>query len=247
MVLSNPLKVPTAVRAGFGGKVLTWQRCVRREGRRRCRHREVESFDARPSERLVPYGRNVLFSGRLTAEQHSPLARMPVQVVERFLSGSNPVERVTTVQTSAEGSFAVRLAPGPSRQVSVAFQGTRTLSRSETAPVSLGVGSEIRMHASSPSARIGGRPVVFSGKVERAGTTIPPDGKAVQLQFRVGRLPWTEFRTVQTDARGRFRYAYAFTDDDSLGVDFEFRALAPSQSGWPYEPAASRPIVVRGT
>jgi hypothetical protein len=102
------------------------------------------------------------------------------------------------------------------------------------------------MHASATSARIGGRPVVFSGKVERAGTTIPPDGKAVQLQFRVGRLPWTEFRTVQTDARGRFRYAYAFTDDDSLGVDFEFRALAPSQSGWPYEPAASRPIVVRG-
>jgi hypothetical protein len=51
---------------------------------------------------------------------------------------------------------------------------------------------------------------------------------------------------VQTDPRGRFRYAYSFSDDDSRGVRFQFRAFAPAQDGWPYEPAGSRPVVVTG-
>jgi hypothetical protein len=68
----------------------------------------------------------------------------------------------------------------------------------------------------------------------------------VQLQFRAAGLPWTEFRTVQTNARGRFRYAYRFSDDDSRGVRFQFRAFVPTQGGWPYEPWGSRPVSVRG-
>ena len=51
---------------------------------------------------------------------------------------------------------------------------------------------------------------------------------------------------MQTDAHGHFRYPYAFSDDDSRGVRFQFRAFAPAQAGWPYEPAASRPVAVTG-
>ena len=51
---------------------------------------------------------------------------------------------------------------------------------------------------------------------------------------------------MQTDARGRFRYAYRFSDDDSRGVRFQFRAYAPAQSDWPYEPGSSRPVAVLG-
>ena len=99
------------------------------------------------------------------------------------------------------------------------------------------------MRASTPVARVGGPPVVFRGRV--AGT-IPPKGKHVQLQFRLPGLPWSEFRTVRTDSRGRFRYAYRFSDDDSRGVRFQFRAFAPAQDDWPYEPGGSRPVAVRG-
>ena len=76
----------------------------------------------------------------------------------------------------------------------------------------------------APPPRVGGAPVVFSGRLARRGARVPPEGLPVALEFRLPGLPWTEFRTVQTDAHGRFRYPYAFSDDDSRGVRFQFRA-----------------------
>jgi hypothetical protein len=96
-------------------------------------------------------------------------------------------------------------------------------------------------------AKIGGPPLVFRGRLVAPSGGIPPTGRSVQLQFRLPGLPWAEFRTVQTDARGRFRYVYRFSDDDSRGARFQFRAYAPAQAGWPYEPGGSRPVIVRGT
>jgi hypothetical protein len=95
-------------------------------------------------------------------------------------------------------------------------------------------------------AEVGGTPVVFRGRVSAGAGEIPPSGKAVELQFRLPGLPWQEFRTVETDRRGRFRYAYRFSDDDSRGVRFLFRAQAIAQDGWPYEPGSSRTVGVRG-
>jgi hypothetical protein len=246
MVLPNPLKVPTAVHAGFGGRALVWQRCARNAGKRRCRREKIESFDRRPTSRAVPYGRGSTFSGRLVAGLDSPLGRMPVQVVEQFEPGSQPTQRVSTVETGADGVFTTHLGPGPSRTVTAVFAGTRTLTRSGGRPVRLAVRSGVRMWASAPVATIGGRPVVFRGKVLAGGATVPADGKSVQLQFRAPGIPWTEFRTIPTDPLGRFEYAYRFTDDDSRGIPFKFRAVAPAQTGWPYEAAGSRPIAVLG-
>ena len=246
MVLSDPLKVQTAVHAGFGGGTLTWPHCERRGGHRRCRQQTIGAFDRRPLTRTVPYGRRIVFSGRLVAGLVSPLARMPVEVVESFDPGSQPSQRVTTVQTDPDGAFSVQLSPGPSRTVTAVFAGTPTLTRSSGQPVRLAILGGVRMRASAPVARIGGRPVVFRGTVSAGGAAIPPDGKSVELQFRLPGTPWAEFRTIQTDRRGRFRYAYGFTDDDSRGVRFQFRAVAPAQGEWPFEPAGSRPVAVRG-
>ena len=57
------------------------------------------------------------------------------------------------------------------------------------------------MHASSASARIGGAPVVFSGRVGDLGAPIPAGGRPVELQFRFPGSEWSEFRTIQTDAK----------------------------------------------
>jgi hypothetical protein len=220
MVLSNPLKATTTLRA---------------------------SFNRRGLARTVPYGRGVLFSGRLTTGTRTGLGGMPVRVVERFADGARPAERVSTVRTGADGTFAIRADPGPSRIIAVAFDGSPTLTRSAGHPLQLGVRSRVRLQASSGVARVGGAPLVFRGRVAAAPGEIPPAGKAVQLQFRLPGLPWAEFRTVQTDRRGRFRYAYRFSDDDSRGARFQFRAYAIKQAGWPYEAAGSRPVIVRGT
>ena len=115
-VLANPLKKQTEIRAGFGGRRLVWQRCSRKHGRRRCRRQEIESFAGRPKVRAVPYGRGVPYAGRLTSASGSSLAGLPVEIVESFDAGSDLPQRTTTVETAADGTFATRLSPGPSRQ-----------------------------------------------------------------------------------------------------------------------------------
>ena len=218
MVLTNPLKTPTALTGGFGGQSPRYQR----------------------------HGSRVVYTGRLTSAAGSGLGRLPVRILETFVAGAHSPRRATTIETAVDGSFHLRLAAGPSRLVEVVFAGTRTLGRSGSDGSRLRVLSGVRMHASSSSARIGGAPVVFSGRLGVTGASMPASGRAVELQFRIPGGKWSEFRTVQTDARGRFRYPYSFSDDDSRGIRFQFRAFAPAQDGWPYEPAGSKPVFVTG-
>jgi hypothetical protein len=150
------------------------------------------------------------------------------------------------VETGPDGTFLTHLPPGPSRSVQVSFAGTKLLTRAGGRTLQLDVRTAVRLDASSASAAIGGAPVIFTGQIAHDDATIPAEGRPVELQFRVGGAPWSEFRTIQTDAHGRFRYPYAFSDDDSHGVRFQFRASAPAQPGWPYAPGTSRPVAVTG-
>jgi hypothetical protein len=245
-VLANPLKKQTEIAAGFGGRRLVWQRCARRGEQRRCRREQLESFASRPAVRAVPYGRGVAYAGRLTSTSGPSLAGLPLEIVETFAAGADLPQRTTTVHSAADGTFVTRLGPGPSRRIEVAFAGNRTLARAAARPVRLDVQGGVRMRTSSGTARIGGAPVVFSGRIGDLGAPIPATGRPVALQFRFPGSEWSEFRTVQTDAHGRFRYPYSFSDDDSRGIRFQFRAYAPEQDGWPYEAAFSRPVFVTG-
>jgi hypothetical protein len=197
--------------------------------------------------RTLRYGRGTWFGGRLVAARRTPLAGMPVRVSERFAAGSVPSERVSTVRTGADGRFGLHLPPGPSRGVSAEVAPTATTYGARSGELVLDVRSHVVFHVSAPTARVGGRPVVFRGRVAAGGVAMPAEGKTVQLQFRLPGLPWREFRGVRSDRQGRFHYAYRFSDDDSRGVRFQFRAYAPAQTGWPFEPAGSLPVSVLGT
>jgi hypothetical protein len=217
MVLVNPLKEAVRLRAGL------------------------------PGDRATPYsyGRRVPYGGRLTTAAGSPLGGLPVQVVESFGPGAAERGRSTKVLTAADGSFSVRLAPGPSRELEARFAGTRTLGSAAAGAARLQVLGSVVLRVSARTARVGGAPIVFSGRVGRRGARLPSSGLPVELRFEVPGGEWSEFRTVRTDARGRFQYAYAFSDDDSRGVRFRFRAYI-SGGDWPYEPAASKAVSVAG-
>jgi 5-hydroxyisourate hydrolase-like protein (transthyretin family) len=224
MVLVNPLKLSAYLEAGFVGKRLITATAKR-----------------------ARFGRRVQFGGRLWTAAGAPAAGLEVAVTESFAAGAEPQERTTFVRTRADGRFGVRLAPGPSREVVASFAGTRTLTRASSGTARLAVPASVRLRASATSARVGGAPVVFSGRVAARGAKAgAATGLAVELQFRFRGGAWSEFRTVETDARGRFRYAYRFSDDDSRGVRFQFRAHVKGREGWPYEPSASRPVIVTG-
>ena len=59
MILSNPIKAPSVLVAGFGGR--QW-----------------------PRTRTLPYGRGIRFSGRLTTGSRRPIEGASVRVVERY-------------------------------------------------------------------------------------------------------------------------------------------------------------------
>jgi hypothetical protein len=220
MVLPSPLKTPVRLGSGFGA-------------------------EPGPRKRPVPYGRWVRYGGRLRTVDGEPVPNAAVTVTETFAAGSAPATRTTLARTGADGSFSLRLAPGPSREVSAGFDGSRLLTRAAGTGRRLRVRGAVRLRSSAAVARIGGAPVVFSGRVGRLGASSLA-GKTIELQFRYPGAGWSEFRTVETNAAGRFRYPYRFSDDDSRGVRFQFRAVVPAHEGWPYERGASRPVLVTG-
>jgi 5-hydroxyisourate hydrolase-like protein (transthyretin family) len=189
--------------------------------------------------------RDSRLAGRLRTLLGVPAAGEKIEIVEVFARGSAASRRITSVRTDADGKFATRLAAGPSREVFALFAGSRTLTRATSEKARLELPTAIRFRASAASARIGGRPVVFSGRVRSVGVARVA-GLPVELQFRFRGSGWREFRTVETDARGRFRYPYRFSDDDSRGVRFQFRAYVKGRERWPYEPGSSRPVAVLG-
>jgi hypothetical protein len=222
MVLPNPLKARASLIAGFG-----------------------DGLDLLP-QRTVQHGSSVTFGGRLTMSSDAPPGGRSLTVIERFDPGAAEQRRATSVTTDDEGRFNVRLGAGPSREVFAVFGGTSAAAGTASRPLRLGVRAAVEMRASALTAAVGGRPIVFRGAVAAAPGELPPGGATVQLQFRAAGLPWSEFRTVQSNGQGRFRYAYRFSDDDSRGVRFRFRAFVPAQREWPYEPVGSRPVAVRG-
>lgn len=185
-------------------------------------------------------------SGRLRRVGGGGLGGQRVAVVETFAAGAEPARRATSQTTDADGSFSLRLAPGPSRDVVAYFAGSPTLTRSRGASAHLGIATGLRLRASAATAVVGGKPVVFGGAVRARGARQAARGLPVELQFRYPGAGWRSFRTVEADRRGRFRYAYRFSDDDSRGVRFQFRAHVKGRKGWPYGPGTSRPVSVTG-
>ena len=203
-------------------------------------------ISASSGRRTVRYGRGLWFGGHLLTGRHTPLQGAAVRVIESFPAGAAPARRVTTVRSDGDGRFGLRLEPGPSRQVSAQAIPTATTRGAASQPLAISVRTRLALRVSSRTARVGGRPIVLRGRIASEGASLPADGKVVQLQFRLPGLPWREFRTVRSDRSGRFRYAYRFSDDDSRGARFQFRAYAPAQAGWPFEPAGSLPVAVLG-
>jgi hypothetical protein len=184
--------------------------------------------------------------GRLHRVGGGGVAQQRVVVVETFAAGAEPQRRTTFRTTDASGAFAMRLGPGPTRDVVAFFAGTATLTRSSGDTAHLGVPTALRLRASTAAAKVGGKQVVFSGAVRSRGARRSVRGLPVELQFRYPGAGWHGFRTIGADRRGRFRYAYRFSDDDSRGVHFQFRAHVKGREGWPYEPGTSRPVTVTG-
>ena len=147
-------------------------------------------------------------------------------------------ELARTVTTQANGRFATRMDAGPSRTLDL-------VNRFNTKKISdrVELDSTVVPTLDIPKKSLtNGQAATFLGRLPGPNA----EGRAVALQARVGRK-WRTFKQLRTDSDGHFHGRYRFTQTSGR-VRYVFRALVKSQSGYPYEPGASRKrkLIVRG-
>jgi 5-hydroxyisourate hydrolase-like protein (transthyretin family) len=147
-------------------------------------------------------------------------------------------ELVSTATTQVNGRFATRLEAGPSRRLDLVYRYNDRV---------LGGRAELDSKV-VPALQIP-KKNLQNGEAARFRGWLPgpnADGRAVALQARVGRK-WRTFKQLRTDTDGRFHGKYKFTQTAGR-VRYIFRALVKRQSGYPFEPGASRKrkVIVTG-
>jgi len=192
----------------------------------------------------VPFAAAAKLSGRLATAGGAGLAGRRLRVVSRPSRGAHSRRRVDRVRTGRHGGFRLRLPPGTSRRVTVAFRGDAGLAGARRAGLVLRVRGGVLLHA-APRSLPTGRVLHLWGRVRSRGAPLPRRGKLVAIQYRereTGR--WRPVLFARSDHGGRFRARYRFRYVSGV-ARIRLRAVALAEERWPYAPGASEPLTVR--
>jgi len=192
----------------------------------------------------IPFGAPALLSGRLTRADGAGIAAKELRVVARPSRGALAETAVLAVATGERGGFELRLAPGPSRQVSVSFPGDAGLEPAGRTSLDLRVRAGIALRA-APLSLETGQAVRLSGRVRTRGAPVPRRGKLVAIQYlEAATHRWRPVLVTRSDHSGRFRAPYRFRYVTGT-ASIRLRATALAEERWPYAPGSSRPLTVR--
>jgi hypothetical protein len=166
-----------------------------------------------------------------------------VVVVARPTAAIGTPSRRRRVLTDRAGDFALRLPPGTSRTVLVAFHGGGGLRPAHGRPLALKVRAAVSLTAVPPRLRTGDS-VTLSGRVRPGPARIPRRGKVVAIQYlERDSGAWRPALVVRTDARGRVHDRYRFRYITGA-ARIRLRATALPEAGWPYAAGSSPPVTV---
>jgi hypothetical protein len=246
MMLAMPLRL--ASRLEVAGQVDV-ERCARTQkakggggkgrrkpkGKPRCRATKAVKSIA------LAYQERAKSSGILTTAQGAPIAHAPL-VIEGQPRSGGAYARLGTTSTDARGRFRFTIPAGSSRTVRYRYDGTDTI-RPAAGDLTTKVKAAARLKVDRRRLR-NGQAVRFRGRL--LGRPIPPAGKLVALQAKVGRS-WRTFATPRANASGRFRHRYRFTATTGLRR-YAFRVVVAREAAYPYEKGVSRivKVTVRG-
>ena len=183
---------------------------------------------------LVASDRRAVVRGRVRGVG----AEATVCALTRVLLGGQPIVVGATATTAADGSYAIELPAGPSREVYVHYvAGDRVLSRH---------GLVIRSSAHPALHVTPNHGVRNHDRIHFRGTLPGPacSDRVVKVQARLGKRRWQVFRTDRADADCGFTARYKLRST-ARAKRYRFRALVPQAAGYPYERGHSRTVKVK--
>ena len=193
--------------------------------------------NARRKRLTVPFGRSTRLAGRLDGAASVVVLERVARRREGF------VPRAARVTPRADGRVTVALPSGPSRDIRLGYRaaaGDTTLRCTRT--FRLRVRAKASLGATPRTLEGARRTVRLFGRLPRA--FLPAGGKVVELQaFERGR--WRTFKTLRTGKGGLFRTSYRF--GAATRGAFPMRVRVVREAAYPFEPARSKPVVVRVT
>ena len=189
----------------------------------------------------VDYGAAVEVRGRLTDAHGAGIGGRPIAITVRAAAGVGGPER-RRVLTDSGGRFELRLAPGTSRRVGVAFHGGGGFAPARRSLI-LRVRAGVTLTA-DPTELQTGESVRLRGRVRLGRIRVSRRGKLVAIQYlERATKRWRPALVVRTDAQGHFDTGYRFRY--VTGVDrIRLRATAPAEGGWPFARGSSAPVTV---
>ncbi|HEV7918901.1 MAG TPA: hypothetical protein VGO97_04920, partial [Solirubrobacterales bacterium] len=241
---SVPVALQLPVRAKpslTAGSAPVTKKCVARRGRI-CQRSEMK-VDLRKTagSRLIEFGERFALVGQLLLPSGAPLAGAALTVFADPTEGAN--QEVGHVITDAGGRYQFSIPPGPSRTFAVGFRGTPGVMSVKSTTV-VGVRAGVSLKVSPRRLRVG-RSIWFRGAVRSDGTSIPPKGKLVLIEFWNGGGWSPTVSVLHTDSRGRFSVRFLYTRRLTRPIKVKFHARALEEQGWPYEDSSSKPHTVR--
>jgi hypothetical protein len=191
----------------------------------------------------VPFGAPAMISGRLTRADGAGIAGRELRLVARPSRGALAPVSTLAVSTGERGGFELRLPPGPSRRISVAFPGDANLDGASRPSLVLRVRSGVSLRVAPLHLRTGDV-LRLSGRVRSRGAPVPRRGKLVAIQYlEEATHRWRPVLVTRTDHGGRFRAHYRFRYVSGV-ASIRLRATALAEERWPYAPGSSRPVTV---
>lgn len=233
MTVTLPLRITSTMQSGLV-RERTVRKIVRRHGHRRTVRKHVTVLSPAAVVRL---GHTTQISGRLTNRDGQGIAGADVQVLATVDGAAEQL--VGELHTDQNGSYTYTASGSASRTIRFVYAGS---------PLILPAESKVNLRVPAVSTLtvnrrrvVNGQSVLFSGQVR--SLPLPPSGKLIQVEVLLSG-GWQTFRTVRTDATGRWRMPYRF--DRTVGVQwYRFRIELPREAGYPFANGASKSIRVR--
>jgi hypothetical protein len=186
------------------------------------------------------YGATERVTGRLTTTAGQPISGAALDVSATAADQGAKAASLASVRTGPTGAWTLTLPKGiSSSALSFAYRShVDDTVPAAIATLTLRVHAGIRLRIAPRVTSVGGT-IDFSGVLR--GTPIPPGGKQLELEASSGG-EWIQFRTIDTDAKGKYRARYRFKFAGP--IVYRFRVLCTHEADFPFLAGTSNVVPV---